>query len=497
MHALLVALAVVLSAQALDTAREDIQLFEDFDGSGDLLVLYEMTVSSNISAGKVYAEYDILPRGIGNIVEQLSDEGRSDASFEAHLTRGVWKAKAGGPRTIFPPGAMLMAKIPEEGREEKWRKLSWALSGVLGASFEGMDPSHDSFAWIKPSVTPDGLMWKGLPYEPTCTENLTPWLALLPCSDRLGLAAVFMGGESSKIEFAESEFFSLGLLASVTTTEEAESRMDMTARLEIQLPPDSSVAQRLLRMRATGRDADFPLCPVFGAENTNIVKAPPRVEAQPVVVDRSLLRDDSSSTGEGYPDRLRMVYLLNVRNRANETAAVAVFDQLPFFLRPLWYSGGRQILNSSVAQALDMDMIAIKPTDHWKEPTLFRVEVKLGPGEEWQMRVPVLKSHIHTKSYSYACEKGFDVEAAMYEVRMTNRSYRGFTNGLLVMLPMPDFSMPFNVIALSTTVLTIFFSATYRVLARRQVREKISSAGGGGNLFTRFLQKFGRRQKSE
>lgn len=37
------------------------------------------------------------------------------------------------------------------------------------------------------------------------TENLTPWLAVLPCSDRLGLAAVLMNDEASKIAFAESK----------------------------------------------------------------------------------------------------------------------------------------------------------------------------------------------------------------------------------------------------------------------------------------------------
>ncbi|EER19293.1 hypothetical protein Pmar_PMAR015854 [Perkinsus marinus ATCC 50983] len=97
------------------------------------------------------------------------------------------------------------------------------------------------------------------------------------------------------------------------------------------------------------------------------------------------------------------------------------------------------------------------------------------------------------KSYSYACEKGFDIEAAMYEVRIGGtRIHRGFTNGLLVMLPMPDFSMPFNVIALSTTVLTIFFSGTYRVLAKRRVREKRQSYEKV-NLLKRLMRKFTRR----
>merc|ERR1711920_137123 len=40
-----------------------------------------------------------------------------------------------------------------------------------------------------------------------------------------------------------------------------------------------------------------------------------------------------------------------------------------------------------------------------------------------------------------------------------------FTQGLLVLVPMPDFSMPFNVIALSSTALTFFFGSIFRLTA--------------------------------
>merc|ERR1712232_944206 len=38
-----------------------------------------------------------------------------------------------------------------------------------------------------------------------------------------------------------------------------------------------------------------------------------------------------------------------------------------------------------------------------------------------------------------------------------------FTQGYIVLLPMPDFSMPFNVIALSSTAVTFFFGAIFRL----------------------------------
>ncbi len=45
---------------------------------------------------------------------------------------------------------------------------------------------------------------------------------------------------------------------------------------------------------------------------------------------------------------------------------------------------------------------------------------------------------------------------------MTVENNFRFTGGLLVMVPMPDFSMPFNVIALGITVLTLFFGSMFK-----------------------------------
>merc|ERR1712118_564247 len=58
-----------------------------------------------------------------------------------------------------------------------------------------------------------------------------------------------------------------------------------------------------------------------------------------------------------------------------------------------------------------------------------------------------------------------DFIASLGEIATTvNRSSRWrlrFTEGLIVLVPMPDFSMPFNVVALSSTALTFFFGSLF------------------------------------
>ena len=44
--------------------------------------------------------------------------------------------------------------------------------------------------------------------------------------------------------------------------------------------------------------------------------------------------------------------------------------------------------------------------------------------------------------------------------------YRIYTSSLLVNLPTPDFSMPYNVITLTGTVLALFFGGVYNMMMR-------------------------------
>ena len=54
--------------------------------------------------------------------------------------------------------------------------------------------------------------------------------------------------------------------------------------------------------------------------------------------------------------------------------------------------------------------------------------------------------------------------------KQTNNQYTTTTTAMLVMLPLPDFSMPFNVLTLSSTALALFFGSIFNVLVRPVAR---------------------------
>eukprot|EP00438_Fugacium_kawagutii_P031828 Skav208571 [mRNA] locus=scaffold177:185830:189646:+ [translate_table: standard] len=64
-----------------------------------------------------------------------------------------------------------------------------------------------------------------LPYEPVCTENLTPWLKLLPCGRHRGLAALL---SSLVLQVAESPLASLTLAA-----QRSDNRATVRASLDV------------------------------------------------------------------------------------------------------------------------------------------------------------------------------------------------------------------------------------------------------------------------
>ena len=143
------------------------------------------------------------------------------------LSRGRWDesrwgAPPGSSRELPQAGAELWVEflpgVPASEADTAWGVLAEAVGGLLCTSLGTLaGPSGGQ------SVTPEGV-WAGqsvgreaegglgptrhgvLVGEPLCTENLSPWLTLLPCGDLRGLAAMLR-----RPPVAQAEFVALGL----------------------------------------------------------------------------------------------------------------------------------------------------------------------------------------------------------------------------------------------------------------------------------------------
>ncbi|GAC93460.1 potential GPI-protein transamidase complex subunit [Pseudozyma hubeiensis SY62] len=176
---------------------------------GRVLSSFEFTLSSTSSST---SNFRLLPRALLQPVQHF---GVSEVHLS--LNSGRWKYDSwGSPVTLLKRrggyaeevGEMGKVRVGEEsvgtGAElwarfdngqdsaESWKGLTSALAGLFCTSLDALDERqtvqpHHAFS----SSTSGGKTLHALlPTEGVCTENLTPFLKLLPCKNSAGLATL-------------------------------------------------------------------------------------------------------------------------------------------------------------------------------------------------------------------------------------------------------------------------------------------------------------------
>ncbi|XP_073142607.1 uncharacterized protein [Henckelia pumila] len=161
----------------------------------DRKVLAQFHFQSNLPPTRVYGRHHhLFPKAIYQLVHKFQIR-----EMELSFTQGRWNYERwGGYDPISsskakPPGVELWAEfdVPLYQVDESWKNLTHALSGLFCASVNFLEHSTAYFApqWSFRSSS-GKLRYGTLPREAVCTENLTPWLKLLPCRDKAGLSAL-------------------------------------------------------------------------------------------------------------------------------------------------------------------------------------------------------------------------------------------------------------------------------------------------------------------
>lgn len=136
----------------------------------------------------------LFPKSIAQLVKKFHIQ-----EMELSFTQGRWNYESwGGFEPIAssnakPPGVELWAvfDVPPDDVDASWKNLTHSLSGLFCASINFLESSTAYAApeWsFRPA--PGSLRYGTLPREAVCTENLTPWLKLLPCRDKAGISSL-------------------------------------------------------------------------------------------------------------------------------------------------------------------------------------------------------------------------------------------------------------------------------------------------------------------
>jgi GPI-anchor transamidase subunit T len=164
---------------------------------GQVQAYFTFSQSKAIAPSGSYSTYfGAFPRAIERIFQTHNIS-------EIFLTFGQqrWEYGEWGkpPHTPAPMGVMLEVEFREEANiESEWPYLVQSLSGLTCASLNLLDMSQVFDKHQKMSKRKIAIM----PKEAVCTENLTPWVKLLPCGSKVqfSLGFNFLGGIGRAVE---------------------------------------------------------------------------------------------------------------------------------------------------------------------------------------------------------------------------------------------------------------------------------------------------------
>lgn len=478
-----------------------------------------------------------------------------------------------------PPGVELWALFDLAMEiDATWKNLTHALSGLFCASINFLESStaYSAPHWgFHPNS--NNLRYGALPREAVCTENLTPWLKLLPCRDKAGLASlldrpsVYKGYyHSQRLRIVSAKVDGMVLEQTLTVVLQPNVRWNNpVSSIEGSFQSNWSMSS-VFKKKITGQCVIAKASRVFFELEEGLVAelekrgssnywSNPLFELSPMpdreIKELNALQDQSGSViyefkvanynkyeplDVGMTWKVPLVwscsyapfhvgrFLMGSGNERGSlaislqstqsceqfldrshacTVQVVVFQVVPWYVKVYYHT--LQIFIDGKPQTVSdvIEKLQVTPS-----------EDKLLPGTlELMLRFPCSmhsatltldfdKGFLHIDEYPPDANQGFDIPSALVSFPgfQSSRNYRedellknspmllkfqeknvvrSYTEVLLVPLTTPDFSMPYNVITFTCTVLALYFGSLLNVLRRRigeEERELKSKAARPG-----------------
>ncbi|ERF76534.1 hypothetical protein EPUS_09015 [Endocarpon pusillum Z07020] len=551
---------------------------------GALLASFDFRSNESVTSFEKQ-NFRFFPRSLGQILQHSNTK-------ELHLrfSTGRWNADTWGARPWQGKkeggtGVELWAWINAGDDEEsfhKWTTLTQSLSGLFCASLNFVDSTRTT----RPvrSFSPEGhhdvskdhlrLLHGVLPGEVVCTENLTPFLKLLPCKGKAGIASLLDG---HKVFDASWQSMSIDVhpVCPAGADEchiEISQTIDMVLDIERAKRPRDNPIPRPIPADQLNCDESKPYhahdtcypkesteeigwsieevfgrkipgaCPLideewkplclhvpherkvyvpFGAfevknppsqsteyrcyhfrpeEVFNLEVIPQKLNTQPNLPHEPL-RAERTIVGHGAANGGIRTILTNPS--PIEPVQLVYFENLPWFMRPFIHTLKADITSSSPSSPPNT-----YTTSNWQviKEMYYVPAIDRQRGTQLELLLSIPASSTVTLTYDFEkailryteyppdANRGFNVAPAVIKVlnqtstittdrsisdpavasiglREGNRDGNVYirTTSLLLTLPTPDFSMPYNVIILTSTVMALAFGSIFNLLVRRFV----------------------------
>lgn len=154
--------------------------------------------------------------------------------------------------------------------------------------------------------------------------------------------------------------------------------------------------------------------------------------------------------------------LMKIDNDLDAEAKVNVLLRIPWMFRPVWHAArGYDALKSFKLTPAKFDR---------RSSAFVEIEFAVPSKSAVVFQVPLEREFLRIDEFPENSERGIDFPPARIEVEgveSESASGKFSTNGLVFTWPIPDNTMPFNVITMSATAVALFYGAMFNMICRR------------------------------
>lgn len=494
-------------AGVTDDYQEDLYIRPLSDGKLFTQFRFKTTYRNDLQHIRWENKHQIFPLSMADLVAETDLQ-----ELHFSLTKGNWRYRDWGYSTrSSPPGALIEVRFPQhsENTQRSWNRLVNLLAGKFCASLTAAMPQNSS-----------GIYYVNLPEETFCTENLTPWRKLLPCYQNSGLSTLLnavklldssysslaldlepIDGKVELIQtlivvfnslqqFEGKQMWSLAKIFgnSINKSCPVASRSKITVDIsglddrsklypkEYTLDGDRyavfDVNTILAEGNAQNKTTEINTQLNIGVKQTNVFRRPPASSRPTLPVFLS-----THVAGVGAAEG---TIVATITNGHEDSLKVTYMDTVPHFLRVYLHTLN---IRTSTGLNLDADELNFKLSDGASQ-TVIELSVMIPPRTDVQISYEFQRAFMRWSEYKPDANKGVLISSAQisfspqpsdseYSVMPTvaerKLSRRIYSRPLLIILPTPDFSMPYNVICLVSTVLVAAFGPLHSLTTTKPV----------------------------
>uniref|UniRef100_A0A8D1K621 Phosphatidylinositol glycan anchor biosynthesis class T n=1 Tax=Sus scrofa TaxID=9823 RepID=A0A8D1K621_PIG len=442
--------------------------------SGDVAATFQFRTRWDLDLQREeVSHYRLFPKALGQLISKYSLR-----ELHLSLTQGFWRTRYWGtPFIQAPSGAELWVWFQDTVTDvdKSWKELSNVLSGIFCASLNFIDSTNTvtPTASFKPLGLANGtdhsfLRYAVLPREVVCTENLTPWKKLLPCSSKAGLSVLLKADRLFHTSYHSQAVHMRPVCRNARCTSVSwELRQTLSVVFDAFVTGQGKKDWSLFRMFSRTLTEPCPLA----AESR-------------VYVDITSYSQDNE-TLEVYPLPLTTYQDVILGTRRT----YAVYDLLD-----------SAVINNSRSLNLQLKWkrppengyIHYQPARDRLQPHLLEMLIQLPANSVTKVSIHFERALLKWTEYTPDPNHGFYVSPSVLSALVpsvvaarpvdwdesplfntlfpvsdgSSHFVRLYTEPLLVNLPTPDFSMPYNVICLTCTVVAVCYGSFYNLLTR-------------------------------